>query len=289
VRETVGHVLTAAGYFEATTFTFTSRDHAIRFRPSDVTAEPLMCRGTALAIRESLLAGVVESLRVNRNAGEADARLFEIAKRFIPVEGQKLPLEEPMLALTSGDDFHTVRGVLEAVFRALAVDGRMTFAATDRYADLEGGAAAEVLLDGKPVGMIGVATQAAADAFELDEPPVVAEIRFAALVDAANLEPKYRPLPQFPAMARDLAVVVDEAVTWADIARAVAGAGVAELEGLEPVDVYRGKQVPAGKKSVAFRFLLRSKAGTLTHEKADEMQSRVLAALAEGVGAALRS
>jgi len=289
VRAGVGHVLTAAGYFEATTFSFTARDHAVRFRASDVTAEPLTCRGTTLALRESLLAGVMESLRVNRNAGENEAKLFEIAKRFIPVEGQDLPQEEQMLALASPDDFAGVRGVLEAVFDALRLGGRIAFAATDRYPDLEPGAAAEMTLDSGPVGMIGRATDEAAQAFDLDEPPVVAEIHYERLVAAANLEPSAEPLPHFPAMTRDLALVVDEAVSWADIERGVAAAEVLELESLEPVDVYRGKQVPAGKKSLAVRLTLRSPDATLTHEQADEMQARILAALDAAVGAVLRT
>ena len=289
VREMVGHVLTAAGYFEAVTFSFTGRDHAVRFRASDVTAEPLACRGTTLALRESLTSGVMESLRVNRGAGEANARLFEIARRFIPVEGQDLPQEEQMLALATPDDFAGVRGVLEAVFDALRLGSRIAFAATDRYPDLEPGAAAEITLDSEPVGMIGRATDEAAEAFDLDEPPVVAELLYERLVAAANLEPTAEPLPHFPAMTRDLALVVNEAVTWADVERGVAAAEVLELESFEPVDVYRGKQVPAGKKSVAVRLTLRSPDATLTHEQADQMQARILAALDAAVGAALRT
>ncbi len=288
VREIVSHILTAAGYFEAVTFSFTSRDHAVRFRRTDVTAEPLTCRGTTLALRESLLAGVMESLRINRGAGEADAKLFEIAKRFVPVEGRDLPREEQMLALAGPDDFASVRGVVEAVFEALRLSSRIAFASTDRYPDLEPGAAAEIELDAEPVGMIGRATEEAAEEFDLDEPPVVAEIHYERLVEAAELEPTAEPLPHFPAITRDLALLVDDAVTWADIERAVAATDVLELESLEPVDVYRGKQVPAGKKSVAVRLILRSHDATLTHEQADEMQAQILTALDETVGAVLR-
>jgi len=289
VREAVAQVLVAAGYFEAVTFSFTTRDHAVRFRPREVTAAPLICRGTPLAVRESCLAGVVESLRVNRNAGEAGARLFEIAKRFIPVEGSDLPHEESVIALAGPDDFGDVRGVVEAIFAALRIGGRVKFVATDRYADLEPGGAAEILLDDRAIGMIGRATKKAAAAFELDEPPTVAEILMSALVDAADLQPRYKPLPQFPPIVRDLAIVVDEAVTWADIERAVASAAAAHLESVEPVDVYRGKQVPTGKKSVAIRITLRSADGTLTHGEADAAQSQVLAAIGKAVGGTLRT
>jgi len=289
VRETVGQVLTAAGYFEAVTFTFTSRDHAVRLRPNDLAAEPLLCRGTALALRESLAAGVLESLAVNQRAGEPGARLFEIAKRFVPVAGKDLPQEDAMLALAGADDFETVRGVLEAIFDALRLKGRVRFVATDRYADLEAGAAAEILLDDQPLGMIGRLAKPAARAFDLDEPPTVAELLLARLVEAAALEPVFQALPQFPAITRDLAIVVAEAVTWAQVAEAVAAANAKDIESLAPVSVYRGNPIPAGKKSVALRLVLRSKTETLTHEEADAMQAAVLESLKSSLAAELRA
>jgi phenylalanyl-tRNA synthetase beta chain len=289
VREIVGQVLTAAGYFEAVTFSFTSRDHAMRLRPSDITAEPLVCRGTPLALRESLTAGVLESLAVNQRSGEAGAKLFEIAKRFVPIGGAELPRENAMLALAGHDDFETVRGVLETLFGVLGITARIRFAATDRYADLDAGASAEVLLDDQPLGMIGRMTKPAAAAFDLDDPPLVAELLYDRLVETADLQPKVKPLPQFPAIVRDLAVVVDEGVTWASLSEAVLATRIAELETVEPVSVYRGKPIPAGKKSVALRMTFRSKTETLTREQADEMQARVLAALAKAVAAVLRT
>ncbi len=94
---------------------------------------------------------------------------------------------------------------------------------------------------------------------------------------------------RLPAIEPDYAaIVVDEAATWAEIERAITAAGAGDLESLEPLDVYRGKQVPPGKKSVALRFQIRSKTGTLTHEKADEVQTRLLEALKASLGAVLR-
>ncbi len=292
VRQAAGEVLTAAGYFEAVTFSFTSADRAVRFRRADVEAEPLALRGAGLALRQSVLPGLLDSLRVNQNAGEPAARLFEIARRFIPAPGGDLPHEDALLALASGSgapEFENVKGVLETLFERLRVADRIRFVPTDRYADLAADQAAEVLLDDEPIGMVGSATKESAAAFELDEPPTVAEIHFGRLIEAARLEPAYRPLPQFPAIARDLAIVVDEAVRWADIEKAVGSAGVAEVESLQALDVYRGKQVPAGKKSIALRLVLRRAAGTLTHDDAAAMQARILDALQSRLGAVLRS
>ena len=289
VRQAAGEVLTAAGYFEAVTFSFTSADRAVRFRRQDVEAEPLALRGAGLALRQSVLPGLLDSLRVNQNAGEPAARLFEIARRFISAPGGDLPHEDAMLALAGLDGFENVKGVLESLFERLRVADRIRFVPTDRYADLAADQAAEVLLDDDPIGMVGSATKESAAAFELDEPPTVAEIHFGRLIEAARLEPAYRPLPQFPAIARDLAIVVDEALRWADIEKAVGSAGVAEVESLKPLDVYRGKQVPAGKKSIALRLVLRRASGTLTHDDADAMQARILDALQSRLGAVLRS
>jgi len=288
VREIVGHVLTAAGYFEATTFSFTSPERAVRFRREDTTAAPLVCRGTALALREALVSGVVESLLVNQNVGEHDVRLFEVAKRFVPVDGQDLPHEEKMLALAGPDAFQTVRGVVEAVLGALRLDGRVTMEPTAAWPDLAPGAAAEIRLDGEAIGMIGRVADEAAAVFDLDEPPTVAEMSLERLVEAADLEPTVHPLPQFPAVRRDLAIVVDEGVTWADLLRTIEGTEAAELESVEPLEVYRGEQVPAGKKSVALRLTLRRPDGTLTGEAADAVQQAVLAALQRDAGATLR-
>ncbi|MCX5649700.1 MAG: phenylalanine--tRNA ligase subunit beta [Planctomycetota bacterium] len=292
VRQAAGEVLTAAGYFEAVTFSFTSADRAVRFRRRDVEAEPLALRGAALALRESILPGLLDSLRVNQNADETDARLFEIAKRFVPAAPGQMPHEDAMLALASGSgapEFENVKGALETLFERLRVADRIRFVPTDRYADLAADQAAEVLLDNEPIGMVGSATKEATAAFELDEPPTVAEVHFGRLIEAAVLEPAYRPLPQYPAIARDLAIVVEEAVRWADVEKAVASAGVAEVESLQALDVYRGKQVPAGKKSVALRLVLRRASGTLTHDDAATMQTRILDALRSALGAELRS
>jgi phenylalanyl-tRNA synthetase beta chain len=269
----------------------------MRLRRADVVADPLVCRGTPLALRQSVAAGLLESLHINRNV-RTDARLFEIAKRFVPIEGRDLPQEDAMLALASGDEFHAVRGALETLFDALHIGRRIRFAATDRYPDLAPGMAAEIFLsersedpsgEADPIGMIGIITDATAKAFDLDDPATVAEILYAPLVEAADLVPAYEPLPQFPAIARDLAIVVAETVTWARIEQAVAAARAETLESLQPLDVYRGPQVPAGKKSVALRLILRSKAETLKGEQADEAQAKILQALQSAVGAVLRS
>jgi phenylalanyl-tRNA synthetase beta chain len=109
------------------------------------------------------------------------------------------------------------------------------------------------------------------------------------LVEAADLVPVYQPLPQFPAIVRDLAIVVDEAVTWAEIRKAIEEAKVQDLVAIDALDVYRGKQVPQGKKSVALRLTLRGEKETLTRDQADASTAQALRALESALGAVLRS
>ncbi len=292
VREATTDVLTAAGYFEAVSFSFTTASKATRFSRGAEAGEPLGLRGTPLVLRQSVLPGLLDGLRVNRHAGDADARLFEIAARFVPggadaPKGDPLPVENKMLVLASPEPFPAVKGVLEALLERLRLDGRVRFTPAEAHPDFQRERTAAVLLDGEPLGVVGRVSKAAAEAFELDDPPTVAEVVFDRLVAEAVLEPSYEPLPPYPAIVRDLALVVDEAVRWEQVADAVAGAGVAQVESITPVDVYRGKQVPEGKKSIAVRMVLRDPSRTLTHEDADRMQAEVLAAL-EPLGATLR-
>ena len=289
VRQAVAEVLTGAGYFEAVSFSFTTAEKAGRLAWTKAVGGPLALRGTPLVLRQSVLVGLLDALRVNRSAGEERPRLFEIARRFVP-KGEALPQEDTMLALAAMDDLAGVKGAVEAVLARLRVGGRVRFTKGEACAapDLEPEESAEVLLDGGPLGVLGRLAPAAAEAFGLDDPPTVAELIYDRLIEAAALEPRYRPLPEYPAIVRDLALVLDDAVPWESVEAAARAAAVAELESVRPREVYRGEQVPAGKKSLVVRLVLRRADDTLRHEDADAMQAQVLASLQERVGAALR-
>jgi phenylalanyl-tRNA synthetase beta chain len=287
VRQAVSEVLTGAGYFEAVSYSFTTGEKAARLAWAPAKGEPLALRGAPLVLRESVLVGLLDALRVNSSAGEERPRLFEIARRFVP-KGSGLPEEDTMLALAAMDDFAGVKGAVEAVLERLRVGGRVRFAAAEGRPDLEPGESADLFLDGRPLGVLGRVTKEAAAVFGLDEPPTVAELIYDRLIEAAALEPQYRPCPAFPAIVRDLALVLDEEVAWETVEAAARAAGVAELESVRATEVYRGQQVPAGKKSLVIRLVLRRSDETLRHEDADAMQARVLAALQERVGAVLR-
>ncbi len=289
VQAATTDVLMAAGYHEAVTFSFTTGEKAVRLASAKADGEPLRVRGEALVLRQSVLPGLLDSLRVNRRAGTPDATLFEIADRYVPRAGEALPREDTMLALAGPDDFLGAKGTVEALLGRLGLAGRTRFEpGAPHCPDLDPAASVTVLLEGGPLGVLGRVGSEAAKAFDLDDPPVVAELVFDRLVEAAELVPSYRPLPTTPPVERDLAIVLDEATPWANVEAAIRGAGVEALEAARPLEVYRGKQVAAGKKSVALRLVFRVPGRTLTGEEADAMLTAILDALDREVEATLR-
>ena len=132
-------------------------------------------------------------------------------------------------------------------------------------------------------------SDAARARFDLKVAVVAAELDFAMLEAAANLEPKYTALPRFPETTRDLAVVVDEAVSWAQVEQTVQEAAPEILEGVNFLSEFRGKQLPRAKKCLAFGMTFRAPDRTLTNEEADMAQDSILAALQKKLSATLRA
>ena len=118
--------------------------------------------------------------------------------------------------------------------------------------------------------------------------PALMEVNFERMLACAQAVPGVQPAPRFPSVARDVAVVVDEGVRWAELRRCILAARAQHLESLEFFDVYRGEQVPAGKKSVAFSLTFRAPDRTLTGEEVDAGRDAFVAALAAEFGASLR-
>ena len=100
---------------------------------------------------------------------------------------------------------------------------------------------------------------------------------------------KVKPIPRFPSIQRDLSLIVDEGIRWADVVTAIKRAACSELEHVEFVDIYRGEAIDAGKKSVTLSLRFRDEDGTLTHETVDGREANILRSLSEGVGAQLRT
>jgi phenylalanyl-tRNA synthetase beta chain len=268
LRRAVEEALVGAGFAEVYTPTLipARRDPKAIALPEPMTEEQAL-------LRRRLLPSLIEAAARNVAAGNEEIALFEIARVFLP--GKKLPDERERLAGIVQGGFARAKGAVETVYEAVQADAHFE-RTTEEF--LHPGKAARTR-----EGWLGELHPALLDgvwgAFELD---------FEALVAAAAEAAQYEDLITYPPVKQDLAFAVPEEVLAGDLA-AEARAAVPELREMTPFDVYRGKQVGPGRKSIAFRVEFRSPDRTLTDEEAAGLREKIVAALTQKFGAELRA
>jgi len=286
----VREVLTAAGFDEAITLSVVDEQTAAALSPW-TDAPPLRSLAPVLRgadrLRTSLVPSLLSARRTNEALANAEIELFEIARAYLP-RGKKLPDEQLMLGVTSGRDYLAVRGVIEGIL------GVLNPAVQPESADaglplLDPAESCRLLLDGELLGYVGRLTEEGLKRFDLRAATTVAEVKMSQLVAAANLIPRYVAQPPYPAVTRDLNLVVDEAIRWADVAATVRVNCGEYFEDLQYRDTYRdAKRLGEARKSLLLAFALRSKEGTMTNQQADEIRDRIVAACGKEHGAELR-
>lgn len=289
VLRRVREALTAAGFDEAMTVSVVREELSEAFSPWTsaaplVSATPIL-RG-ANCLRRSLIPSLLEARRINDSLGNPIAELFETAAIYLPRPGE-LPEEKWALGMVSGGDFGAVKGAVELLVGALCPAARLAVANTEQPL-LHPDHACELTLDGQRLGFLGEVAPAGLKRFDLRCATTVAEIDLRVLANFAQLVRKVTPLSPFPAMTRDLNLVVAETVRWNDLEATVRNSGGEWIEAVEYRETYRDPQKDgAGKKRLIFSLALRSPERTLTHEEADAVRQRVVAGCHERWGAVL--
>jgi phenylalanyl-tRNA synthetase beta chain len=304
--------LNACGFDEALTFSFIDAEHDGRFEllPSLVgradVASQFVTLGNpiiegASRMRPTLLAGLLESVRHNFNHGTRDVRLFEMGRVFAAnakAGGQPHEIEACALVATGTAteeghagasrelDFYDLKGALEAATDAMRV-ASLEFATTDAK-HLREGQAAQILLEGRPVGTLGRLADEVAAAYKFKQAVYVAEVDLTALFAAVESSVRYAPLARFPAVMRDVSLVADRRVTFAELRRAVLELNLEQVRRVMLVYVYEGERVPEGQRSVTLRLEYRADDRTLRDEEVDELHSRIVGVLEEKFGAQLK-
>lgn len=291
VFERIRRVLTAAGFDEALTLSVVDEAASASMSPW-TDAEPLrssmpVIRG-ADCLRRSLVPSLLAARRTNEALANSEIELFEIAKVYLP-QGADLPREEIMLGITSGRDLSAVKGVIETILAELKIT--IPLEATDAQINtLDPADSCRLKIGGEMFGYVGGLRSESLRQFDLRGQTVVAEIRLAPLVEEANLVPKCVSQSPYPAVTRDLNLVVAESVRWAGVAATVREHGGPCFESLEYRDTYRDAERLGGdKKSLLFSIALRSSDGTLTSQQADEVRDRIVAACQKKHAAELRA
>jgi len=233
---------------------------------------------------------MLEILGRNNAYHNKAAKLYEIAKIYVPQEGQALPAEPKMLLLgTYGakETFFTLKGEIEALFTALRVRKAVYTAVSDNPT-FHPGRCAKVTVDGVELGYMGQIHPLVAKNYGLDCEVYCAELSFTKLLSLRLPEATYVPLPKYPGVNRDIAIICDEALTVAEAENVITTAGGKLLRNVKLFDIYRGTGVAEGKKSLAFSMELRADDRTLTDADSEAVMQKVLAALQEKCGATLR-
>ena len=203
--------------------------------------------------------------------------MFETAKVYLPRAAQ-LPLEQRTLGIVSGGDFYHVKGIIEALLSALVPGAEADLVATKQTL-LDAEKAGEFRLGGERLAVIGELTAGSLKRFNLRNRVTVAELSLEVLNDRARLSRQYSPQSPYPAITRDLNLILAEAVRWADLSTTVRQAGGELLESLSYREIYRdAKRDGEGLKRLLFSITLRSATGTLTNEEADRIRDEIVAA-----------
>jgi phenylalanyl-tRNA synthetase beta chain len=291
LAQAVGTFLNGCGFYETINVDFVDQAVAEVFSAGGTLAHlgvRDVTRKAGNLLRRTLLASLLEVLKTNVNAKNLPCRIYEIADTFIPT-GVKdaLPRERAKLGLVVDGEFRVLRGAVEGLIRSIHHGAAVEFVPAELpWAQ----AGARVLVNGQVLGEAGVFSDAIREHFDFkDLAPGGAELDFDDLLALGSGSLKIKPIPRFPAIERDLSIVVAEPVTWAQIARAVQEVAPAELEDVRFVDSYRGKGVAPGTKSVTLSLRFRDEDGTLTHEAVDKYQAAILESLQRAVGAELRT
>jgi phenylalanyl-tRNA synthetase beta chain len=289
VLRRVRELLAAAGFDEAMTVSVVREELSSAFSPW-TQAEPLVS-GTPILrgadrLRRSLVPSLLEARRINESLANPIAELFETAAIYLPRSGA-LPEEKWALGLVSGRDFQAVKGVVEALLHALCPSATFTVAGTDQPL-FHPDRACQLLLNGQSLGYLGELSPPGLRQFELRAATVAAEIDLRVVARAAELVRKFSPLSPFPAITRDLNLVVDETVRWNALSTAAQAAGGPWLEAIEYRETYRdpAKDGPR-KKRLLLSLVLRSPDRTLTSEEADGVRNAVVTACHTQLGAVL--
>lgn len=292
LAELIGTYLNGCGFYETITVGFVDDAVAKLFAEADVKKHLGVLdvsRKSANLLRQTLLGSLLGVLKTNLNAKNTPCRIFEIADTFVPTgeQGGSLPIEKAKLALVCDGNFRDLRGVIEGLIKSIDRDAEIVFEPADlAWAEV----GAEILINGKLIGAAGIASQKVREKFDFKElSPCGVEMEFEQLMALQRGAIKVKPIPRFPAIERDLSIIVDEKISWSEIIETVSKKAPGELEEARFVDIYRGKGIPAGKKSVTLSLRFRDEDGTLTHETVNGFEADIVKSLNKSVGAELRT
>ncbi len=294
-ERTLGEVCRACGYDGIITYSFYSPAgwDMIRLPENDPRRDAIRILNPlgedTSCMRTTTLPSILEVLARNWNYRNKDVKLYEFAKIY-KKRADGLADEPKVLTLGAygGDmDFYSLKGTVEELCDALRIKD-VEYVPVKDNPSYHPGRCAAFYAGGRCLGVFGQIHPLVAKNYGVSDELYAAEIDFAAMFENRTTEIYYTPLPRFPAVMRDISVVCDDAVTAGELSKCIKRAGGEYLESVEVFDVYKGANIPEGKKSVSFSLAIRSDEQTLTDSHAEEAVAAILSALEKEYGAVMR-
>lgn len=296
LEKELGTLCRALGFYEILTYSFIGQSAndrinmpaGHRLRQAGTIINPL---GEDTSImRTTLLPTMLDSLSRNYNYRNRNVRLYELGRVYLPVPDGKLPDERKHLMLGAYGqdmDFYTLKGIVEAILDSLRVYN-LRFKAEKDDPSYHPGRCARLYCGDTPVGILGQIHPSVAENYDISQPLYAAELDFETMEKLRAPEPTYSPLPRYPAVYRDIAVICSADITVADLLDCIKSAGGKLLAKAGFFDVYTGAPIPEGKKSVAFSLEFRSDEKSLSEEDVVPIMAHIVSKLDTELGASLR-
>lgn len=242
-------------------------------------------------MRTTTLPEMLKVLGNNFNRRAEEAKLFEVSHVYLPksLPVNELPCEKPVLTMGmyGNLDFYDLKGVVDELFSKLGISG-YEYVPVNDYPSFHPGRTAKMLINGKECGVIGEIHPNVARKFEASERTYVCMLDIEPLVANASVKAKYKPLPKFPAVTRDIALLVRDEVLVKQIEDVIRKKAGKILEDIKLFDIYKGKQVPDGMKSIAYSITFRAEDRTLTDEDVNKAMQKIVEGLKNELDAQLR-
>lgn len=295
LEERVKNTLVGCGLHEILVFSFTNPNIFDKLnvakddsrRNTVVISNPLGEENSVM--RTTALASMMEVISRNENFKAERVRLFEVGKVYRPIEGEQLPEEKHVvtLGMFGSCDFYDLKGIVEVLLDDLGIT-KVSFQPKSDEPTFHPGRCAELSAGGKKIGLLGQMHPAVCENFGVNNHVYAAELDLDALISLAKTDKTYKKLPKFPSTQRDLALIADDGVLAAQIEGIIKKKAGNIFESLTLFDVYKGKQVPEGKKSMAYTVVFRAEEKTLTDEDVNPVVDSILKALSDQLGVTLR-
>jgi len=308
VRDRIRRLMTGLGFRETTNYSFMHQQSADRLRLK--TDDPRRQRVDILnpltedqaAMRTSLVPGLLETVHYNFSQQIKNLKIFEIGKVFINENPRDLPSEPEILAgLWTGSryaaswhdqaadcDFYDIKGVVEGLLNALQIDGiQFTRLPENECAYTRDGHTAQILSNGTRLGRVGEIHPEVLANYDLKQPAFLFEIHFDHLVPLVKETKQSKPIPKFPAIFRDITIIVDNDIEAQKIVAEGHNQAEALVESFSLLDVFEGKPIAEGKKSVSLRVTYRSASKTLQDEDVTPIHQSIADRLVKAFKASL--